>query len=104
MIGVGRPRWLTPHYPERGDDKHRQALASASRRVFGEDLGDQILREVRNRQQRTASPAKGSQPWRDAEAKVWRDLARRRGADRAEVQSLETFVKTLHRDRRPMPC
>lgn len=100
MIGIGRPRWLTSYYPQWEDDKHRQALASACRRAFGRDLSDEILNETRNRQQRTVSPTKGPQPWPDAEAKVWRDLARRRGADAAEVESLEALVRNRYRDRR----
>ena len=95
--GFQRPAY----YPDWGDEKHVQATRSASRRVFGEDLTEQILNETRHRQQRTGSPDRGPQPYPDAEAKVWRDLARREEAAPGEVQALEQLVKARCRRRGP---
>jgi hypothetical protein len=99
MIGIGRLPYRSPYYPRWGDDKHRQAAASASRRLFGQDLSGQILAEVAHRQRRTTNPAKGSQPWPIAEAKVWLRWARSRGLDAAEVRRLEALVGALYRSR-----
>jgi len=42
-------RGRTPYIPAWGDDKHRQAIRSASLGQFGEDLTDQLLNEIRHR-------------------------------------------------------
>jgi hypothetical protein len=68
-----------PYYPAWGDEKHREAIRSASLCQFDVDLSDQILNEIRNRAQRTGSPRKGPQPWLIADIKVWREFARQRG-------------------------
>lgn len=99
MIGIGRVPYRSPYYPRWGDDKHRQAAASASRWLFGEDLAGQILAEVVHRQRRTANPTKGSQPWPIAEAKVWLRWARGRGVDAAEIRHLEALVGALYLNR-----
>lgn len=70
MIRRRRPRYI----PARGDEKHRQAIRSASLCQFGEDLTAPILNEVGHRAQRTASPDRSGQPWPIADLKVWRRL------------------------------
>ena len=77
MSAMIRRHW--PYIPAWGDEKQRQAIRSASVCQFGEDLTDQILNEIRNRQRRTGSPGRPAQPWPDADLKVWRRVARQRG-------------------------
>ena len=97
------PRRLgrTPYYPAFGDPKHQQATASASRRIFGgRDLSSRILHETAHRAQRTGSSEAPTQPYPDAEAKVWHRFARAEGADPTEVQALKSAVDRRYRDRR----
>jgi len=94
MIRRSRP----PYIPAWGDDKHRQAIRSASLCQFGEDLTDQVLHEIRHRQRRTGSPDRPNQPWTDADLKVWRRLARER--DNHELLArLQVAIKARERER-----
>jgi len=86
----------TPYYPQWGDAKHRQSIASASVFQLGEDRTEEILCEIRNRQQRTGSPGRPGQPWADAELKVWRRFARATG-NRQLSADLEERVRDLRR-------
>jgi hypothetical protein len=72
-------RSRSPYIPAWGDEKHRQAVRSASLCQFGEDLTDPILNEVGHRSQRTARPDRPGQPWPIADLKVWLRFARLRG-------------------------
>jgi hypothetical protein len=92
MIRRHRP----PYIPAWGDEKQQQAIRSASLCQFGEDLTDQILNEIRNRQQRTGSPGRPAQPWPDADLKVWRRVARERGNVELEA-CLEDAIRARRR-------
>jgi hypothetical protein len=93
----GRP----VYYPAWGDPKHKQAAISASRRIFqGRDLSPEILTETAHRAQRTTNPEAPTQPYPDAEVKVWNRFARAQGADPTEVQALKSAVDRRYRDRR----
>ena len=81
-----------PYYPAWGDEKHQQAVRSASTFRFGVDLTDEIVNETWNRHLRTGSPSSPPQPWPDAELKVWRRFARVR--DQKELlKHLELVVR-----------
>jgi hypothetical protein len=68
-----------PNYPQWDDERRQQAIASASLCWFGEDLGGEILNEMRHRQRRTGNPGRPPQPWPDADIKVWQRWAEARG-------------------------
>jgi hypothetical protein len=93
-------RHRTPNIPAWGDEKQRQAIRSASLCQFGEDLTDQILNEIRNRQQRTGSTGRPAQPWLDADLKVLRRVARERGNVELEAR-LEDAIRARRRWQRP---
>ena len=93
-----------PYFPQYGDEKDRQGILSAVRRLFpamppGEQakLVDQIVAEIDSRSRRVASGGrKDPQPFPDAQAKVWRDTLRRLRrsyfVDETEIQALEQLV------------
>ena len=97
MIRRRRPAYI----PAWGDLKHRQASGSASLCEFSEDLTDQVLNEIRHRQQRTGSPGRPGQSWLDADLKVWHRLARARG-NHELVARLEVAIKARQHARRPI--